>query len=308
MAQGFGRIPLKLEFDENFGCREEFAERLARTGIFSLRKLNRNYFSSIVDSILRDEDPLPIIDASEPEIDGSPHMILCVGGATSSEHSQSTAFVYHTGMTEEDFNLRCLEALDALKARNEGVILNGTGLRALKAFFGISSLSKKELADAYFMNKDYESALYIYARLSSLGICRRMSEICRALMDIDMLGDPLSLDIMIFYKKFDTLYAISGDLPFDAKLAVQYYLTKQGLPQHMRVLLEYSCCKGFSTIKDSKRLFSTLDSLKSFAGCKNTSSATDVQASSNFWIDCKQALEFEFGDGPGDAAKQPTPE
>lgn len=295
--QGFGKIPLKLEFDKGFECEEEFAERLAKSGVFSLKRPNRTYFSSIADSILRDEDPLPIIDGSEPEMDGSPHMSLFVKDTVSSSHSREVVFAYDSVMADEDFRQRCLETLDALKARAEQVILNNTGLRALKALFTATGASKKELADAYFMSGNYENALYIYARLEDQGACRRMSEICRALLGIEMLGDPLSLDVMMFYKRFGILYAVSGSLPFDAKLAVQYYLTKQGLPQYMRVLLEYSCCKGFSVAKDRQKLLSTLDSLRGFISCKSKSVAANAWESRSFWKDCKRALEFEFDSG-----------
>lgn len=294
------RIPLRLEFDDSFRHREEFVERVVKTGMFSLKKVNRSYFSSIVESILKDEDPMPIIRETEPEIDGVPHMSLLVREA-SFFHSQSIVFVYSSAMSEEVFSHRCMEALCAFRARNRRVILKNTGLYAIRTLFGTSDASRKELADAYFMDGNYESALYMYTRTSSMGVCRRMSEICRALVGADMLGDPLAFDVAIFHRRFDVLYAAVEALPFDAKMAAQYYLVKQEMSQHMRVLLEYGCCKGFTIIGDRQRLSSVLCSLKRFVSCEGAL-ASSTRAGSSFWDDCRRALDFEFGDGP-DGAK-----
>lgn len=242
------RIPVSLSVQLKEPQEDGIVNRFKNSKVFVPKTLHKNYFSLIVASILEDRDPINIIDMHIPEIDGQLFISITVTNGQISRHDHEFVFTYTENMNDEEFDQECDRIRTLLVQKlSKDISKQKTPYSIANAILSAVS-SSKDAADLYFIQKDYRNALSEYGGISRQypELSKRMCEVCRILLGYKPLLEPLAFDILMLSQMHNSLCEISGILPFDAKLAVQYYLTGRDINIKLKVILLYQCSVSFN--------------------------------------------------------------
>ncbi|KAM0680725.1 hypothetical protein GINT2_000998 [Glugoides intestinalis] len=248
----FNRIPVYVKIVNECVEINDFSTELDAQGTFKVKSISKNYFSMLVEAILNNEDPLEIINKYVPDIKGLLYISITVD-----KESSSTAnyFIYEKGMGDDKFDVECKKVLNLLK---EMLLCNSKREKTSYGIFNkvIAMLEpSKDQADLYFIEKDYKNALLEYNRLykSYPELSRRMTEVCKATLGNKLSAEPLALDLLLFYRMYSELIELSWKLPFDAQLAVQYYVASSDIDRKHRIIYFFICYENFRMINEIEK-------------------------------------------------------
>ncbi|ELA42709.1 uncharacterized protein VICG_00024 [Vittaforma corneae ATCC 50505] len=282
------RIPVDLSIQSKELQMNDVFNRFKTSKVFVPKTLCKSYFSLIVASILEDKDPVSIINENIPEIDGQLYISLTITNNRSFCSDGALIFIYTENMDDEEFDQECnrVQSLIIQKLSKERVFKDNLKQKtAYSIVYSILSTisSSKDAANVYFIQRDYKNALLEYGGISKQypELSRRMSEICRVILGYKPLLEPLAFDILLLNQMYDSLCEISSILPFDAKLAIQYYLTDKSINSKLKMIFLYQCCVNFKLCNDdemSKRCYSKLVS--------TVESIVDIESyNQKFWLE-----------------------
>lgn len=291
-----GKIPVHLNIDSPDLPRDEVVSRFRNSRLFTPKQLCKNYFSVLVSCILDGGDPNSVIDENVPEIEGQLLVEITVVAELPADSAEGVLFVYTAGMSAELFEDEC--------ERTRATLVREAEKRCEKerkqlGFIGslVSSLSGSlEAAHLSFIKSDYKGALAAYSGVSKRypELARRMCEICRLILGQEPVVDPLALDVFILNHMYTSLYKMIGILPFDAKLAVQYYLIDKEIPAKRKMILLNQCRENFRIAGNSER---AEDCAAKLTGMVDEIIAADTSSDSSrgvlFWREFLTILQDE---------------
>jgi len=236
-----GKIPIRLNIQSTEINVDEVTRRFRSSKLFCPKRLCDNYFSLIVAAILDGSDPIGIIQDCIPDIDGQIHIELVVAD---NRTGGAAVFVYTRDMTDQAFEMECD------RVRSE-IILDmsrreRTPLSIIRSLMQSSSITA-ENANLQFVTGDYRGALAGYAAIAKQfpELSRRMCEVCHILLDERTVGEPLAFDVLMVAQRYDELYELSGSLPFDARVAVRYYLKDKDIGVKRQMIVLNLCYDDF---------------------------------------------------------------
>lgn len=291
MKDFLNKTPLKIEFNDSFGQKEEFVSRISKIHRFLIRTPVKNYFSRIVEAIFNDEDPMQVMEKHIPEDETIPHMEIYVKSPLTTAQSQKIIFDYDPDWNDDEFYDSCKSAENSYFTKMKRAISGNYGISVIKGLFGTSVNANNILGDAFFVNKEYEKALVVFTNFSRQEKNTRMIELCKALLGHTLTNHFLSTDILLLYLSEDKLYEVAESLPFEQAIAIKYYLLGRNLPVHRRLLLSYACCQGFIEMKYRKNFENCKKILLNETNCKI---ANKSGAEYEFWRDLKGLLDGEL--------------
>lgn len=285
------KIPIKTKILGSSIDEEILLCKFMNGQLFIPKTVNKNYFSLLVASILKKNDPLKIINNYIPEIDGELYVDMIID----SKRSEEGVFVHYNEINDDDFEQESNRFLENLKEKLSKRIKPKSQYNFISNF--LSTLEPSlENSHLLFLRKDYKNALVEYSKLSKKypELSRRMCGICKLEIGVKPDLDPILFDILILYELYDELFEISEKLPFDAKVAIQYYLIEKKISDSKRMVLLYSCFQNFKKMSEYEKAKECFFNLLNMVDCY----IERDNLNSNFWIECKKALK-EREDGLG---------
>lgn len=250
-----GRIPVNLKIHLEESEQNHVLELFRNSRIFSSKTLCKTYFSFLTTSILENKDPVKFINDNIPEIEGLLFIDLAVIRPGETSPASEIPFIYIKNMNDEQFNIECVKARSLIVQQLEKEIQDQKA-----SFFTMSGMlpmlrCRKETAHLYFIRKDYKNALQSYESISSQypELSGRMCELCRVILNYKPCLDPLAFDILIANDMYESLYKISDILPFDAQLALQYYLTTKNIDFRLKMIVLYQCNRNLRQAREFQK-------------------------------------------------------
>lgn len=239
----FDRIPVKIIFrDENID-KNTVLEKFKNETIFYPKELCNDYFSTLIETLLEEKDPLLIINNFLPDINGQMYLEIVVKSENTPTNPNCFEMVYSQDI---DFQ-ESISSLISNIRRSKYSVSNGIFNKILPL-----KNPSKDIADLYFIDKNYKDALTEYHGLYSQypELSRRMCEICRMILGSKPTLDLLTIDILIFYKKYDDLFDLSKDVLIDLMIPIHLLLSKSDLSIKKRLITAYFCYKNLKKINE----------------------------------------------------------
>lgn len=254
------RIPINLSIRSTKFTHEDIIARFCQHSPFYPKELCRNYFSFIVTAILDDLDPMSIIQKYIPEIEEQIYVNITVIDASEQYSGKELVFIYTEVMTDDAFHQECTRIKS--KIIKGMTLMKKTTFGALQNLFGFPQTTP-EHANLQFVLGNYAAAKVeyggIYRQFPELS--KRMCEICRVILHERAILEPLAFDVLIQDKRYNELYELSGILPFDAKLAIRYYLLSKEKQKLRKMILLNECIDGFEATGDRSKIFTCRDEM-----------------------------------------------
>ncbi len=253
MVSKCARIPVKLQFAKDFQYTDKFIDLFMQSNFFSILCDPTYYNKSIIDLIMKDNNPNNFISSYEPFYKGCNCIIIDV---TAEEiKTNNILFVYNPEINDASFLNRSTEITEQVLSKNLEIIRKGGKLKFLNRYIG-SFENNKDLANAHFLMCEYQIALnyYLSIRKEYPDMSERMVEWCKILLNQTNDFNFKYYDLLILHNKTDMLYSLLNILSDNIKIGIEYWLIKQNLPMRISFLISYSLFIKFLKVKNLEKI------------------------------------------------------
>lgn len=247
MVPKCAKIPVKLEFTNNFHHKERFLVLFKECDFFSLICNKDEYNSTIKERVLKNQNFHSYICSHEPFYSG----INCVIIEISAEFikTKNILFVYTPDMSESQFFTRTSEITEEILNKNIER-LRKTNMPNFLGRFVMGCERKRELANAHFIMGEYQLALgyYVGIRKEFPDISKRMAEWCKILLNFENELNDKYYDVALLNGRSDIILKILKVLPVETRVAMEYWLSTQDFPRRIAYFIDYICFKNLIKI------------------------------------------------------------
>lgn len=239
----FDRIPVKITFNDENINKMEVLDKFRNETIFYPKEIHLDYFSTIMSVLLEEKDPLLVINNFVPSVNGQMYLEIGVRSENTAKNANCLEIVYNN---ETDFQESVSYLVCNVKKRKSSMS---------DGFFDkILSLRNwsKDIADLNFIERNYKDALVEYGKLFNRypELSRRMCEICRMILGSKSVLDPIAVDILIFYERYDELFNLAKDLVPEIRIPIFMYLSKSDLTFKKRLITSFCCYENFKSVNE----------------------------------------------------------
>ncbi|KAI5170292.1 hypothetical protein PAEPH01_1311 [Pancytospora epiphaga] len=285
------RIPVHLEFTDDIIWKDEFIARLHCTELFMISYPADEYFKTITDMLLNDEDSTRFISEHEPEYEGFPlHKIII---ASQPINTTDMVFIYCADMVEEEFYKTSKNISEVIIQKYISVIFEYSGIKSYRWYFNTDLSVSKLLADSYFYTGNFSKAgsIYLGIRKTCTPYALRMAEWCEIISRELKNTQPHAFDILLLIKSQNALFSSLGYLCDERRVAVGYWLLKQELHPGKALLNLYLCARGFFKMGNSNKVELMMEKIKSRIDIMSNNS---ISGRSSLWKSTWRRITEEF--------------
>lgn len=284
----FGKYPLILEFEEGFAFAEDICTTLHKLNKFVVVLPETEYFWKFYNLAISGEEISPVVLRTTPEMPGmSAERVRIVFNIDSEQDLLAYATIlYDPNKPEEDlineFNL----VWQNIKNKHFIILKANSGFNFYKKYLRKNPDERIRYADALFYDEKYKEALKEYNNLVEYfpKYTMRMSAWCKLHLGLVLDPSPHSIDILVFAGDVPAVYYASRQCEMPWRLAAEYWLAFQEMPEKKKLLVWHSCLVGFSGMKKKESVGLFRNKIEEYLA---------QQEDSPFWSEVRRRIKEE---------------
>lgn len=243
----------EIIFEPKFLFSDDFLNRLNALQVVRIASEADNYFETISQILMNDNNPYEYIKTHYPKLLGTPVLKIYVSYQLPKDLDGGLHFLFEDSMSEETFKDRIHKIILEFKKPYNQIVESNSGVFFYKKYLILNSIQKKNLADSYFIFKDFSRASSSYEQVQSIyaDYSKRMNALCKLLIKTDDVYEQNIIDVLYLQKNVKSMYFASKLLPKSIKLGFQYWISKQELCLGMKALISYIILKDAYEIRNA---------------------------------------------------------